>query len=91
MRGPWAFLGRPKGHLDFNFDQHGKGDEKERLDFRKNLEYYVFQWFLKVPKIAFELLWGCFWGPLGGLWAVLGASWALGGRLGGVLGVSASV
>ena len=54
LRGPWAFLGRSKGHLEFNFDQHGKGDEKERLDFRKKpAKYCVFQWLLKVPKIGF--------------------------------------
>ena len=57
LRGPWAFLGRSKGHLELNFDQHGKEDEKERLDFRekknKHSKYCVFQWFLKVPKIDF--------------------------------------
>ena len=33
-----AFLGRSKGHLEFNFDQHGKEDEKERLDFQKTFK-----------------------------------------------------
>ena len=54
LRGPWAFLGRSKGRLELTFDQHGKEDEKERLDFRKKkFKHYAFQWFLKVPKIAF--------------------------------------
>ena len=45
LRGPWAFLGRSKGHLEFILDQHGKEDEKERRDFRekkKTLQNTVF-------------------------------------------------
>ena len=91
MRGPWAFLGRSKRHLELNFDQHGQVDETERLDFQKNTSKHdVLQWFSKVPKIDFGCHWGCFWSRLGGLREVFGACWALGGRLGGVLGVSGS-
>ena len=51
---PWAFLDRSKGHLEFNFDQDGKRHDKKRLDFRKKaFKITCFQWFLKVPKIAF--------------------------------------
>ena len=42
LRGPWAFLGRSNGRLELTFDQHGKEDEKERLDFRKILQNTVF-------------------------------------------------
>ena len=38
LRRPDAFLGRSKGRLELTFDQHGKEDEKERLDFRKILQ-----------------------------------------------------
>ena len=33
LRRPWAFLDRSKGHMELNFDQHGKGDENGRRDF----------------------------------------------------------
>ena len=60
MRGPWAFLGRSKGRLELTFDQHGKEDEKERLDFRNPSKYCV--------SIVFEGPEDSFWMTLGVLW-----------------------
>ena len=42
LEGSWAFLDRSKGHLELNFNQHGKRNEKERLDFRKIIENRLF-------------------------------------------------
>ena len=77
LRGPWAFLGRSKGRLELTFDQHGKEDEKERLDFRKILQNTVFSMVFEGPEDSFWMtlgvLLGASWGSLGGLGGFLGA------------------
>ena len=84
LRGPWAFLGRSEGRLELTFDQHGKEDEKERLDFRKILQNTVFSIVFEGPEDWFWMALGCFWGPSG----VFGRSWGPLGRLVAVLEAS---
>ena len=89
MRGPWAFLGRSKGHLEFIFDQRGKEDEKERLDFqKKTLKILCFSMVFEGPEDSFWMtlgvLLGSCWGSLGGLGGLLDAWWPSWKRLGRV-------
>ena len=55
MKCPWAFMGRSRGHLEFSFDRHGKGDEKGRRDVWKPFEMLcfsiVFEGFSKIQPI----------------------------------------
>ena len=91
MRRPDAFLGRSKGRLELTFDQHGKEDEKERLDFRKKtFKIQCFSMVLEGPDDWFRMTLGVLSGSSLGSLGGLGVFWALGGCLGGVLGVSRS-
>ena len=91
MRGPWAFLGRSKSHLEFILDQPGKEDENERLDFRKKTfeMLCVFKVF-EGPEDRFRMTLGVplgsSWKSLGGFGDLLDASWQSWRHLGGVWG-----
>ena len=83
MRDPWAFLCQSKGHLDFNFDQHGKEDENERLDFEISFKIQCFSMVFEGAEDSFQMTLGVL---LGSSWGSLAPS----GRLGGVFGVPRS-
>ena len=81
-----TFLDRSKGHLELNFDQHGKRDNKKRHNIQTSISNIMFftsfskvlKWLLDDFGGAFGVLLGVVgrsWGPLGRLVAVLEASW----------------